>query len=143
KYRSFAVNAGDVVYQLTQRNQTLLASLSAQQFNAIPAMLTFQSVVDDTVSSLAVVDLLYQKLPINKGHQLVLFDVNRTKSNNQLLFQDPLATFAPFWLPKQLPYRLSLVENDPQQDNHVQVRELADKSKTDDVIALSLTWPND
>jgi alpha-beta hydrolase superfamily lysophospholipase len=143
KYRSFAVNAGDVVYQLTQRNQTLLASLSPQQFDAIPAILTFQSVVDDTVSSLAVVDLLYQKLPLNKGHQLVLFDVNRTKSNNQLLFQDPLATFAPFWLPKQLPYRLSLVENDPQRDNHVQVRELADKSITNDVLALSLTWPND
>jgi len=143
KYQSFAVNAGDAVYQLTQRNQTLLGSLSPQQFNAIPAMLTFQSVVDDTVSSLAVVDLLYQRLPAQKGHQLVLFDVNRTRSNNQLLFQDPLATFAPFWLAKKLPYRLSLVENDPQRDNYVQVKELADKSITNDVLALSLTWPKE
>jgi alpha-beta hydrolase superfamily lysophospholipase len=143
KYQSFAVNAGDVVYQLTQRNQTLLESLSAQQLDAIPAMLTFQSVVDDTVSSLAVVDLLYQRLPANKNHQLVLFDVNRTRSNNQLLFQDPLASFAPFWLSKPLPYRLSLLENDPQRDHHVQVRELADKSITNDVLALNLTWPKD
>ncbi|MGX9462134.1 alpha/beta hydrolase [Shewanella sp. A14] len=143
KYQSFAVNAGDVVYQLTQRNQILLNSLSPQQINAMPSILTFQSVVDDTVSSLAVVEWLYQRLPVNKGHQLVLFDVNRTRNNNQLLFQDPLAPFAPFLLPTLLPYRLSLVENDPQHDSHVQVRELADKSKVNDVLALSLTWPND
>ena len=143
KYQSFAVNAGDVVYQLTQRNQTLLAELSAQQFTAIPPILTFQSVVDDTVSSLAVVDLLYQRLPANKDHQLVLFDVNRTRSNNQLLFQDPLASFTPFWLAATLPYRLSLLENDPQSDRYVQVRELADKSITDNVLTLSLEWPKD
>ncbi|MGE6566932.1 alpha/beta hydrolase [Shewanella vesiculosa] len=143
KYQSFAVNAGDVVYQLTQRNQTLLAALSAQQFTAIPPILTFQSVVDDTVSSLAVVDLLYQRLPANKDHQLVLFDVNRTRSNNQLLFQDPLASFTPFWLAATLPYRLSLLENDPQSDRYVQVRELADKSITDNVLTLSLEWPKD
>jgi pimeloyl-ACP methyl ester carboxylesterase len=143
KYQSFAVNAGDVVYQLTQRNQTLLGSLSVQQLDAIPAMLTFQSVVDDTVSSFAVVDLLYQRLPANKNHQLVLFDVNRTRSNNQLLFQDPLASFSPFWLSKPLPYRLSLLENSPQHDNHVQVRELAETSLTNDIVCLNLTWPKE
>ncbi|GGQ21323.1 alpha/beta hydrolase [Shewanella litoralis] len=143
RYQSFAVNAGDVVYRLTLRNQTLLAGLTDKQYQAIAPILTFQSVVDDTVSSLSVVEKLYQHLPASKGHELVLFDVNRKHSHNQLLMHDPLAPFAPFWLTTPLPYRLSLLENDMQHDNHVQVRELAKNTNSTDVQALTLTWPKE
>ncbi|GGP91215.1 alpha/beta hydrolase [Shewanella ulleungensis] len=143
RYQSFAVNAGDVVYRLTLRNQTLLAGLTEKQYKAIAPILTFQSVVDDTVSSLSVVEKLYQHLPVSKGHELVLFDVNRKHSHNQLLMHDPLAPFAPFWLKTPLPYRLSLLENNIQHDHHVQVRELASNSNSSDVQALALIWPKE
>ncbi|MGB6138054.1 MAG: alpha/beta hydrolase, partial [Shewanella sp.] len=141
KYLSFAVNAGDVVYQLTQRNQTLMTQLSPEQMRLIPPMLTFQSVVDNTVSSLAVVKQLYQLLPESQGHELVLFDVNRVRSHNYLLIQDPLAEFAPFWLTNPLPYRLSLIENSPHNEPYVRVRELSHKLPVEEVVELGLTWP--
>ncbi|GGB51678.1 alpha/beta hydrolase [Shewanella inventionis] len=145
RYQSFAVNAGDVVYRLTLRNQTLLTGLDDKQFNAIPAILTFQSVVDDTVSSISVVDKLYQYLPERRGHELVLFDVNRNHNHNQLLMQDPLIPFAPFWVTSPLPYRLSLLENNSHANNQVQVRELThvSKAKGAEIHELDLTWPNE
>lgn len=141
KYSSFAVNAGDVVYQLTQRNRTLIADLSPAQVKLIPPMLTFQSVVDNTVSSLAVVKQLYQLMPAFQGHELVLFDVNRIRSHNYLLIQDPLAEFAPYWLTNPLPYRLSLIENSPHNEPHVRVRELSHKFPVEETVELALTWP--
>ncbi|WP_418358663.1 alpha/beta hydrolase [Shewanella basaltis] len=143
RYQSFAVNAGDVVYRLTLRNQALLSNLTRQQYDKIPPILTFQSVVDDTVSSLSVVERLYQHLPASKGHQLVLFDVNRKHSLNQLMLNDPLNPFAPFWLTTPLPYRLSLLENDLQQADVVQVRELANTDQFADTQTLALSWPRD
>ncbi|MEP6783933.1 MAG: alpha/beta hydrolase, partial [Acidobacteriota bacterium] len=41
----------------------------------LPPILTFQSIVDATVSTSAVVHLLYDRMPAN-GSELVLFDVN-------------------------------------------------------------------
>jgi hypothetical protein len=42
----------------------------------LPPVLTFQSVLDETVESAAVVTRLYDQLPAN-GSELVLFDINR------------------------------------------------------------------
>ena len=48
---------------------------SSGRLDAIPPILTFQSIVDATVSTPAVVHALYDRLPAN-GSELVLFDVN-------------------------------------------------------------------
>ena len=47
-------------------------------------MLTFQSVVDFTVSTRAIVTALYAQLPAN-GSELVLFDLNRNAKVSPLL----------------------------------------------------------
>ena len=47
-------------------------------------MLTFQSVVDFTVSTPAVISALYAHLPAN-GSELVLFDLNRAAAVSPLL----------------------------------------------------------
>ena len=47
-------------------------------------MLTFQSVVDFTVSTRAIVNALYVNLPAN-GSELVLFDINRNTKFGPLL----------------------------------------------------------
>jgi alpha-beta hydrolase superfamily lysophospholipase len=50
----------------------------------LPPVLAFQSVVDSTVSSRAVVTALFNQLPAN-GSQLVLFDINRSAYVGPLL----------------------------------------------------------
>lgn len=141
KYMSFAVNAGDVVYQLSLRNQGLLSGFTPEQRQQIPSILTFQSVVDATVSTQAVVDALYQVLPEN-GHELVLFDINRTAINSKMLTFDPL----PALLPEQgasIHYRGTLIENIDSETTQVQAREfgLKPNSLATDVVPLALQWP--
>ena len=94
KYNSFAVNAGDVVYQLAERNQQLLQTLPQERLTQLANILTFQSVADGTISTLAVVRNLYQRLPL-KQHQLVLFDINRQPLNLALVANDPLSELLP------------------------------------------------
>ncbi|WP_133181397.1 alpha/beta hydrolase [Shewanella decolorationis] len=142
KYTSFAVNAGDVVYQLALRNQSLLSGLTPSQREQIPSILSFQSVADATVSSAAVVNLLYQVLPEN-GHELVLFDMNRTVINSKLMADDPLPALLPTSSDK-IQYRGTLIENINSETTQVQAREFGliprEKSITE-VESLSLHWP--
>jgi alpha-beta hydrolase superfamily lysophospholipase len=77
KYNSFPVQAAVQSHRLTvavQRDLERLARSGA--LAAMAPVLTFQSVVDATVSTPAVISALYGRLPEN-GSALVLFDVNR------------------------------------------------------------------
>ncbi|QIR14869.1 alpha/beta hydrolase [Shewanella aestuarii] len=139
KYMSFAVNAGDVVYQLTLRNKLLMSQITQEQRNKLPPMLTFQSVIDSTVSSLAVVENLYQYLD-GEQHELVMFDFNRTQSHRLLLNDDPLTQFEPFWANDLLDYRLTLVESVDMQNTGVQARELGIGDKQAP-LSLATSWP--
>ena len=64
KYGSFALNAGEQAYRITQQIQR---QISAQQeagtLDRMPPILAFQSVVDDTVTAPALVDNLFKRLP--------------------------------------------------------------------------------
>ena len=76
KYNSFAANAGFQTGSLTRTIRNDLARIAASgRLDSIPPILTFQSIVDATVSTPAVVNTLYDQLPAN-GSELVLFDVN-------------------------------------------------------------------
>ncbi|QYX63154.1 alpha/beta fold hydrolase [Shewanella putrefaciens] len=142
KYTSFAVNAGDVVYQLALRNQGLLAGLTLPQRAQVPSILTFQSVVDATVSTSAVVNNLYQTLP-EKGHELVLFDMNRLDVNTKMVSNDPLAGINS---PAQH-YRGTVVENISNETTQVQARSFGLDAlgnvvtEGKEVRALDLYWP--
>ena len=50
----------------------------------MPPVLTFQSVIDFTVSTRAIVNALYQNLPA-QGSELVLFDINHNTLIGPLL----------------------------------------------------------
>ncbi|AQS35639.1 Alpha/beta hydrolase family [Shewanella psychrophila] len=110
KYNSFAVNAGDVVYQLAERNQLLLDQASRQQLESLSSVLAFQSLTDDTVSTQAVISGLFQKLP-QDNHQLVIFDINRTEVNMGLIPDDPILHFGGLFNTTHLKYDLTLVHN--------------------------------
>jgi alpha-beta hydrolase superfamily lysophospholipase len=85
KYNSFPVNGARQSYRLTQALQRQTARYGrAGQLAQLPPIITFQSVMDFTVSTSAIVSALYAHLPAN-GSELVLFDVNRTVKFGPLL----------------------------------------------------------
>jgi esterase/lipase len=86
KYNSFAVNAGDQVYKVCKEVQKQFDHYlkDNKQTKKFPPVLSFQSIIDDTVSVSDTVNHLYKRLP--KGdHTLVLFDINNKFSKNLLV----------------------------------------------------------
>ena len=85
KYNSFPVNGARQSFRLTDALQAQIQRLaSAGKLGTMPAVLTFQSVIDFTVSTPAILTALYAFLPDN-GSEIVLFDVNRTVKFGPLL----------------------------------------------------------
>ncbi|MBY5992545.1 alpha/beta hydrolase [Ferrimonas balearica] len=136
KYGSFAVNAGDVVYRLTQANQALIEGLSPQALATLPPMLTFNSIIDQTVDTQALFETLYLALGKSED-ELVLFDINRTWLDSQLLTQDPISDYRLFLDASRSRFRTTLVENRGVGDDRVQAREIQDGA----VEPLPLSWP--
>jgi len=86
KYNSFAVNAGDQVYRVCKEVQKQFNDYhkETKHTKAFPPVLSFQSIIDDTVSVSDTVNNLYKRLP--KGdHTLVMFDINNNFSKNLLV----------------------------------------------------------
>ena len=78
KYNSFPMNAGLQSYKLTNTVKEQIQRMASNgELQQMPPVLAFQSLVDKTVVTSAVLDDLYEKFPDN-GSELVLFDVNHT-----------------------------------------------------------------
>lgn len=85
KYNSFPVNGARQSHRLTVALRRETQRLSrTEKWDTLPPVLTFQSVIDSTVSTSAIISSLYQFLPYNDS-ELVLFDVNRTASFGPLM----------------------------------------------------------
>jgi alpha-beta hydrolase superfamily lysophospholipase len=77
KYNSFPVNGAVQARRLSVEVQASVAERARTgRLARLAPVLTFQSVVDSTVSARAVTDGLYRHLP-NNGSELVLYDINR------------------------------------------------------------------
>lgn len=118
KYNSFAVNAGDVVYRLTREIGARFAALDEAALRRFPPVLAFQSVVDATVSTPALVTGLFQQLPPG-GHELVLFDINRQAAFQYLLARDPAAQIEALMGSAQRSFAVSLLTTDGPDSHDV------------------------
>jgi alpha-beta hydrolase superfamily lysophospholipase len=77
KYNSFAVNAGEQAWRMTEKVRTGLDRLAKSgRLGEVAPILAFQSAVDATVIANAVVTGLFARLP-SGDHELVIYDVNR------------------------------------------------------------------
>ena len=141
KYNSFAVNAGEQVYRITNEIRSRIKSLgSTGKLNRFPPVLAFQSIVDATVSTHAVVDGLFAKLPVG-GHELVLFDINRLSEVEHILIEDPKSSFEAKFKDPKLPFAISLVTNASEDSRDIVVLQ---KKPGDSKIArkpLDMKWP--
>ncbi len=80
KYNSFPVNAARQSWLLTQSlQQEMSEAVRRNQLKGLAPVLTFQSIMDSTVSARAVVNTLYNALPAN-GSELVIVDINQAAS---------------------------------------------------------------
>jgi alpha-beta hydrolase superfamily lysophospholipase len=85
KYNSFPVNGARQSSQLVRTVEEQIAADAADgKLAKLPPVLTFQSVLDATVSTRAVFDTLYRYLP-GKGNEIVLFDRNEAAEISPLV----------------------------------------------------------
>jgi alpha-beta hydrolase superfamily lysophospholipase len=111
KYNSFPVNGARQSSLLTRTLQPRLAAYAREgRMAAMPPILTFQSVVDFTTSTRAVIQSLYANLPDN-GSELVLFDLNRSASFGPLINGEADMALSRMLPPAPRNYTLSLVTN--------------------------------
>ena len=137
KYTSFPVNAGRQTYRLTTALSDQLREMAqANKTRELPPILTFQSLVDTTVRTDAVVHELYDRLD-GDGSELVLFDVNR-QSRIAPFFRTGSAAALPV-APR--PYRLTVVTNASPETLDVVEQTTASGGREQVVRPLGLAWP--
>ena len=141
KYNSFPVNGARQSYRLTQVLQAQTARYGRTgQLAQLPPIITFQSVMDFTVSTSAIISALYAHLPSN-GSELVLFDVNRTVKFGPLLRRSADTALARLLPAGARSYRTTIITNADDSNNEaVELTTEADAT-TEHSRALGLTYP--
>ncbi|MHA1151310.1 MAG: alpha/beta hydrolase, partial [Alphaproteobacteria bacterium] len=142
KYGSFAINAAYQSYLLTEEIKADLVKLHAGgALEGVPPILAFQSAVDATVSSQAVIDSLFRKLP-DAGHELVLFDVNRMADTMAVLAKDPGPMVQGLLAQGEITFTLSELTNATPESPEVVVRRRAPASQEVREESTGLSWPS-
>jgi alpha-beta hydrolase superfamily lysophospholipase len=141
KYNSFPANAGLQSWRVSTNVQAQILRLGkAGRLKDLPPVLAFQSLVDATVSTAAVVHALFDELDDN-GSELVLFDINRLSGMEP--FIDPAAATVLSRLTDLSPrrYGRSLVTNANHESLDVVERSIR-ADRTEIVTRpLDLAWP--
>jgi len=79
KYNSFPKNGGYLAFQLSENIVTKMTALNnTEDAPLLPPTIAFQSLVDSTVRTEALIYDVFDQMP-NNGHELVLFDINRSE----------------------------------------------------------------
>jgi alpha-beta hydrolase superfamily lysophospholipase len=143
KYNSFPVNGARQSFRLTQALQRqVLAHSRSGVLEGLPPTLTFQSVMDFTVSTSAVISALYAHLPAN-GSELVLFDINRTAKFGPLLRQTAETMLARLLPPAPRTFRSTTIANASAETTEV-VETVVEAGATNQTTRpLGVAYPRD
>ena len=141
KYNSFPVNGARQSYLLTSvLQQQIYQDAQDKKLAALPPILTFQSVVDFTVSTPAIITALYNLLPAN-GSELVLFDINRNTKIEQL-FRPSTITAIDHLLPRPPRlYQATMITNAAEGVKSVVARSINAGARNETVAPLGLDYP--
>jgi alpha-beta hydrolase superfamily lysophospholipase len=141
KYNSFPVNGARQSYRLTDALQSQIQRLArAGQLGGLPPVLTFQSVIDFTVSTPAILTALYALLPDN-GSEIVLFDVNRTVKFGPLLRPSAYVALDRLTPTSPQPYRFTSIVNASDDSDATVERSIAPGQLQAEDRALNLPYP--
>lgn len=143
KYNSFPVNGARQSHLLTTALQRKILSLSREgRLKDLAPMITFQSVMDFTVSTRAIISSLYVHLPAN-GSELVLFDLNRS-ANFGLLLNRTADTILGRMIPSPpRDFRLTIITNASADTGDV-VERTTEAGATEEIVRdLGLAYPRE
>jgi alpha-beta hydrolase superfamily lysophospholipase len=154
KYSSFPVNAGNQVYQLTREIQQRLEQNTIKPgLEKLPSILAFQSIVDSTVSTPALINNLFNKLPRlheqpgldqlkhdQLKHELIIFDINRSFGLKSLITMDPINHVHGLLKKTNLSFRFEFISNENDKQT---ISIFARQKKGSDITIspLGIKWP--
>ena len=143
KYNSFPVNAARPSWLLTKALQEQIGRAARENRLAnLPPILAFQSVMDSTVSTRAVVTGLFDQLPAN-GSELVVFDINQAASFRPL-FKPSSWTATSALLPvAQRRYGVTIITNADAYSFSTVAKITPAGSTLETVVPLAQAWPQD
>jgi alpha-beta hydrolase superfamily lysophospholipase len=141
KYNSFPVNAAKQIFLLTRELRSVLEAEGTKgRLDAMPRVLAFQSLVDATVTTSEVVDGLLLRLP-ERGHELVLFDINRGEALQGLITPGLVEDLERIRAAPALPFRLTLVANLAPESREVIAYTREAGTRDTRRTELGLRWP--
>ena len=141
KYNSFAINAGDQMYRLTQAIGNKLSILRVETGTAaFPRTMAVNSLVDATVSMQDVVTHLFDKLD-NKGNELVVFDINRHENLTMFMKDDPIEEYRALLKRSQLNYDLTFYTNESEDSDSVITHRWLKSNGDRSIEKTGLVWP--
>ena len=141
KYNSFPKNGGYLAFELSEYIVDKLALINAaEEAVVLPAMIAFQSLVDSTVRTEALIHNLYGQMP-GEGHELVIFDVNRAESIQHFMVDSERDLLSELRNAAPTNFTYTLVTNKHEQTTQLQSRTRpAGADRTID-IDLPYDWP--
>jgi len=141
KYNSFTKAAGEQSYQLTNAIHKQVGQLvKSGSISGLPPITTFQSLVDATVLTSSIIDVLYSKLSPNK-HELVLFDVNRVTANKSFFHIEHRDLLLDLRDTTGLPFDVALITNKNDESRDMVLKNKKMNSQDISTEALDLSWP--
>ncbi|WP_032643140.1 alpha/beta hydrolase [Enterobacter sp. EGD-HP1] len=143
KYNSFPVNAARQSWLLTKALQEQIGREAREnRLVNLPPILAFQSVMDSTVSTRAVVTGLFDQLPAN-GSELVVFDINQAASFRPL-FKPSSWTATSALLPvAQRRYGVTIITNADAHSFSTVAKITPAGSTRETLVPLAQAWPQD
>ncbi len=142
KYGSFAINAGNVAYQMTLLIQKRLDELQKSgKLIDTPPILAFSSIVDATVFAPALIEGLFDRL-LPGQHELVLFDINRRIEIGQMLKWNPSTMVGALQQNTGKTFALTLLTNRSASSAETMISTLGEGGTTAVNTNLDLSWPD-
>jgi alpha-beta hydrolase superfamily lysophospholipase len=141
KYNSFPVNAATQVWSLTRTlERELVRAQGSGKLDRMPTITAFQSLVDSTVIAADLETRLFARLPA-KGHELVVFDVNREALLGSLIAPGPRRAFDAIMAAPALPNRVTVIGNRSPGSSEVVAWTREAGSRESVPVATGLSWP--
>jgi alpha-beta hydrolase superfamily lysophospholipase len=140
KFTSFPKRAAWEIFRVSRQTHEQLAT--PEEVAKLPPILTFQSVVDNTVSARAIVELLYDKLPAN-GSEIVVYDVNRHSTSLHLMRNRPADIVDYFQSIAPLDFGITVLRNRDQSSNNIDAVALSAHDTDISVHQTEFAWPRD
>lgn len=138
KFTSFPKRAAWEIYEVSKRTYELLAQRTKTA--KLPPILTFQSVVDNTISARGIVTNLYARLPAN-GSNLLVYDINRNSTLLHLMKARPADPVDYFASLAPSTFSVTILKNRNQSGAEIDALAMAAGESQAVTTATDLIWP--